>query len=55
MQGLLKTFLRNRKAAFGLLIVFAYVVIALAAPILSPFEPLARVGYHIKRHPLSIG
>ena len=44
MSDLLRTFLRNRKAAIGLAIVLAYVAIALAAPLLAPFDPIARVG-----------
>lgn len=44
MMSVLKTFLRNRKAAIGLAIVLAYVVIALAAPLIAHYEPLARVG-----------
>lgn len=43
-MNVLKTFLRNRKAAVGLAIVLAYVVIALAAPLIAQYEPLARVG-----------
>ena len=44
MSDLLRTFVRNRKAAIGLAIVLAYVAIALAAPLLAPFDPIARVG-----------
>ncbi|PRZ45754.1 ABC transporter permease [Tritonibacter scottomollicae] len=44
MQDLLRTFLRNRKAAIGLTIVLAYVLIALVAPLIAPFDPIARVG-----------
>ncbi|MFG5381308.1 ABC transporter permease [Yoonia sp. R2-816] len=44
MRGLFRSFVRNRKAAAGLTIVVIYVMIGLAAPLLSPYEPLARVG-----------
>lgn len=44
MTSVLKTFLRNRKAAIGLAIVMAYVVVAIAAPLIAHYEPLARVG-----------
>ncbi len=44
MRGLFQSFVRNRKAAAGLTIVVIYVMIGLAAPLLSPYEPLARVG-----------
>ena len=44
MTSVLKTFLRNRKAAIGLAIVLAYVVVAIAAPLIAHYEPLARVG-----------
>ncbi len=44
MSDLLQTFLRNRKAAIGLSIVLVYVAIALLAPLLAPFDPIARVG-----------
>ncbi len=44
MQDIFRTFLRNRKAAFGLAIVLAYVAIALAAPMIAQYDPLARVG-----------
>jgi len=44
MTSVLKTFLRNRKAAIGLAIVIAYVVVAIAAPLIAQYEPLARVG-----------
>lgn len=44
MSSVLKTFLRNRKAAIGLAIVIAYVIVAIAAPLIVHYEPLARVG-----------
>ncbi|MVO17975.1 ABC transporter permease [Parasedimentitalea huanghaiensis] len=44
MKSLLKTFLRNRKAAIGLSIVLIYVVIAIAAPLIAQYDPLGRVG-----------
>lgn len=44
MKSLLKTFLRNRKAAIGLSIVLTYVVIAIAAPLIAQYDPLGRVG-----------
>jgi len=44
MKSLLKTFLRNRKAAIGLSIVLVYVVIAIAAPLIVQYDPLGRVG-----------
>ena len=44
MTSVLKTFLRNRKAAIGLAIVMAYVIVAIAAPLIAHYEPLARVG-----------
>ena len=44
MGGLFRSFVRNRKAAIGLTIVTIYVIIGLAAPLLSPYDPLARVG-----------
>ncbi|CUH70146.1 Dipeptide transport system permease protein DppC [Thalassovita autumnalis] len=44
MTSVLKTFLRNRKAAIGLAIVIAYVIVAIAAPLIAHYEPLARVG-----------
>ncbi|TLP55922.1 ABC transporter permease [Parasedimentitalea maritima] len=44
MKNLLKTFLRNRKAAIGLSIVLIYVVIAIAAPLIAQYDPLGRVG-----------
>ena len=46
MKNLLKTFLRNRKAAIGLSIVLAYVIIAIAAPLIAQYDPLGRVGRH---------
>lgn len=44
MHGLFRSFVRNRKAAIGLGIVVAYVIVGLAAPLLAPYDPLARVG-----------
>lgn len=44
MSDLLRTFLRNRKAAIGLTIVLIYVAIAIFAPLIAPFDPVARVG-----------
>ncbi|WP_048645440.1 ABC transporter permease [Nitratireductor soli] len=44
MLGLLKIFLRNRKAAAGLLIVLFYVTVALAAPIITSHDPNKRVS-----------
>ena len=44
MKSLLKTFLRNRKAAIGLTIVLIYVIIAIAAPLIAQYDPLGRVG-----------
>ncbi|MEC8039279.1 MAG: ABC transporter permease, partial [Pseudomonadota bacterium] len=41
MTSVLKTFLRNRKAAIGLAIVIAYVIVAIAAPLIAHYEPLA--------------
>ncbi len=39
MLDLLKIFLRNRKAAFGVFIVVFYVVVALAAPLITDHDP----------------
>ena len=44
MGALLAAFLRNRKAAFGTIIVLGYVLVALLAPFIAEHEPLARVG-----------
>ena len=44
MQTVLLTLVRNPKAAFGLGIVLLFVLIAIAAPLLTPYEPTARVG-----------
>lgn len=43
-QRMLRTFLRNRLAVVGLLLVLAIVVIAIAAPILSPHDPIAQAA-----------
>lgn len=44
MTALLAAFLRNRKAALGLAIVVIYAGVAILAPLLAGYEPLARVG-----------
>lgn len=44
MLETLKVFLRNKKAAVGLAIVLAYVLIAIFAPLLMEANPIARVG-----------
>lgn len=44
MNTVLLTLVRNPKAAFGLGVVVLFVVIAIAAPLLTPYEPTARVG-----------
>ena len=44
MVETLKVFLRNRKAAFGLLIVLAYVAVAIFGPMILGADPMARVG-----------
>jgi peptide/nickel transport system permease protein len=44
MLETLKVFLRNKKAAFGLAIVLAYVLVAVAVPFLIEANPIARVG-----------
>lgn len=44
MFDLFKAFLRNRKAAIGLSIVIAYLLIAIFAPLLAPYDPLARIS-----------
>lgn len=44
MLETLKVFLRNRKAAFGLVIVLIYVAIAVIGPLLLNADPMARVG-----------
>ena len=47
MQTFLSTlaiFLRNRKAAFGLLIVLCYLLVAILAPVLVGNDPMARVA-----------
>lgn len=47
MQTFISTlaiFLRNRKAAFGLLIVIGYVLVAIFAPVLVGDDPMARVA-----------
>jgi peptide/nickel transport system permease protein len=44
MTGFLSSFLRNRKAAFGLSIVLLYVAVALLAPVIAGYDPLARVA-----------
>ena len=44
MVETLKVFLRNRKAAFGLLIVLAYVLVAVFGPMILGADPMARVG-----------
>ena len=44
MLALLKIFLRNPKAAFGLLIVLFYALVALAAPLITDHDPNKRVS-----------
>lgn len=44
MREFLISFLRNRKATFGLAIVLFYIVIALAAPLITSHEPNKRVA-----------
>lgn len=44
MGAFLTAFLRNRKAAVGLGIVVIYALVAMLAPYLAGYEPLARVG-----------
>lgn len=44
MVETLKVFLRNRKAAFGLIIVLAYVAVAVFGPMILGADPMARVG-----------
>lgn len=44
MRGLLQTLLANRKAAIGAAIVLAFVVLALAAPLVAPFDINQRVA-----------
>lgn len=44
MGGFLKSFLRNRKAAVGIAIVAFYVVVALAAPLITADDPNRRVA-----------
>jgi peptide/nickel transport system permease protein len=44
MLGLLKIFLRNPKAAFGLLIVLFYALVGLAAPLITDNDPNKRVS-----------
>ncbi|WP_417584739.1 ABC transporter permease [Pelagibacterium sp.] len=44
MLETLKVFLRNRKAAFGLVIVLAYVLVAVLGPMILALDPMDRVG-----------
>jgi len=44
MAEILRAFLRNRKAAVGLAIVIFYVVVALAAPLITAHDPNKRVA-----------
>lgn len=44
MLETLKVFLRNRKAAIGLIIVLAYVAVAVIGPLILAADPMARVG-----------
>ena len=44
MRGFIRSFLRNRKAAFGLAIVLFYVLVALAAPLITVHDPNKRVA-----------
>jgi peptide/nickel transport system permease protein len=44
MAEFLRAFLRNRKAAVGLAIVISYVVVALAAPLITAHDPNKRVA-----------
>lgn len=44
MLETLKVFLRNKKAAFGLLIVLAYVAVAIFGPMILDADPMSRVG-----------
>jgi peptide/nickel transport system permease protein len=44
MSGLVAAFLRNRKAAIGLAIILFYVVVALAAPLITANDPSRRVA-----------
>jgi peptide/nickel transport system permease protein len=44
MSGFLSAFVRNRKAAIGLAIVAFYIVIALAAPLITSHDPNKRVA-----------
>jgi peptide/nickel transport system permease protein len=44
MTRLLHALWRQKKVAIGLAIVLAFIVIALLAPVIAPYDPLARVG-----------
>ncbi len=44
MTRLLHALWRQKKVAIGLAIVLAFIVIALLAPLIAPYDPLARVG-----------
>ncbi|MGO1075761.1 ABC transporter permease [Inquilinus sp. CA228] len=44
MTRLLHALWRQKKVTIGIAIVLAFIVIALAAPVIAPYDPLARVG-----------
>lgn len=45
MDGSLRILVRNRKALCGLVIVAGLILLALAAPVFAPFEPMRRIGH----------